>query len=110
MSSLSGWYNDVDGISAFVAGVASTLADEKLSRIMPKYCCMETDVFEANAENLCEKFSERIHTYEHIGETGEERPARKLDFVLEGIKESPQKYVESKESDFNLVIQRAHTA
>lgn len=94
MSSLSGWYKGVDGISAFVAGVASTLADEKLAELLPRLSCLETDVFEANRENLCQKFSERIHLYKQFGRPDKSAPVRELKFELETISKSPQECVE----------------
>ena len=56
-------FKDIDGKTAFLAGLVSTLADQKLSEILPKYWAVEADVFEADKDNLVFAVKERMRKY-----------------------------------------------
>ncbi len=45
-------YKNIDGDEAFLSGVVSTLSDETISKIVPRYRAVEADVFKSDINNI----------------------------------------------------------
>ncbi len=88
MSALYEAYRDVPSIEAFLSGCISTLSDEYLTEIVPRYWAVEADVFEANKDNLCEKIRKRMHEYMCSQVLDDKTIAHidRLDFEIESVK------------------------
>lgn len=88
MSALHEVYSEVPGSEAFLSGCIATLSDEYLTEIVPRYWMVETDVFEANKGNLCEKIRKRLHEYLFSQLPDDKTITRidKLDFEMEPVK------------------------
>jgi len=67
MSAIYNYFENIDGKTAFLAGVVSTIADQTLCEIIPKYWAVETDVFETDIENLVASVKERMCKYNSDG-------------------------------------------
>ena len=63
MSALYEYFEYINGKTAFLAGAVSTLADQTLCEMLPKYWALEADVFEANRENLVSSVKDRMRKY-----------------------------------------------
>lgn len=64
MSAFYEYFKNIDGKTAFLAGLVSTLADQTLCEILPKYWAVEADIFEANKDNLVSSIKERMRKYD----------------------------------------------
>lgn len=88
MSSLYNYYSKVTGESAFLSGVISTLCDEKLIGICPRYWTVEADIFKANKNNICNTIKQRLYEYLQDDEKVKEHIER-LDFELQPVHGTP---------------------
>lgn len=92
MSALYEYYSKVDGESAFLIGVVSTLSDEKLNVICPPHYAIETDVFKAKEKTICKVLKQRLYDYANHDEQTINHINR-LEFELKLIQSSPYEFL-----------------
>ncbi len=63
MSAIFDMYKNIDGDEAFLSGVVSTLSDETLSKIVPRYWAVEADVFKSDINNIVSNIKKRLYAY-----------------------------------------------
>lgn len=83
--SLYYYYSKVGGEDAFLAGTVSSLCDEKLSMICPRYWAVDADIFRTDKNNFCAALKKRL--YEYLLEDDEKviKHIDRLDFELVAI-------------------------
>ena len=63
MSNYYGYFEDINGKTACLAGVVSTLSDETLNKIIPRFWAVQADVFETDKEGLVSSIKKRLSIY-----------------------------------------------
>jgi hypothetical protein len=63
MSAIYDMYKNIDGDEAFLSGVVSTLSDETLNKIIPKYWAVQADVFKSDINNIVSNIKKRLYAY-----------------------------------------------
>ena len=97
MSAVYNNFKDIDGKTAFLAGVVSTLADQTLCEIVPRYWAVEADVFEADRDNLESSVKERMRIYDST----ESKLTEDLHFEIEECTNDFEKIVHSLFDSYN---------
>lgn len=63
MSAIYNEFKNMDSETAFLVGVVSTLSDQTLCRIIPRYWAVEADVFKTDMEHLLTTVKSRLTHY-----------------------------------------------
>ena len=81
MSAIYDMYKKIDGDEAFLSGVVSTLSDETLCKIVPRYWAVEADVFKSDINNIVSNIKKRLYAY--TDDLSDSQHIEYLDFEIE---------------------------